>query len=129
MSTPHVQLRDDPPRISCWETFRYACSSDYKKYLQDIGWILFVIVCLAFGYGLGVLAMWGVTGTSPSEMDTEDFIGSIFLGVVVSIIVIGVVGLCGACIYHSIICCRGYYATKKAELEKRNSENTPGFVV
>ena len=112
MST-HVQLRDDPPKISCWEVCRYACSSEWMWYLKVIGWILLVLLCLAVGYGLGLLCMWGIDRNPPNEMDTGEFIGAIFMGIVASAALILVVALIGSIIYYSIIGCRECYAKKE----------------
>src|SRR5579883_458773 len=127
MATPHIQLRDEPInsiRRDC-DVYRYACSSDRTKYLQVIGWICGTIAFFVISYGIGVLVLWGFSGTSPSDMDAGYFAISLIYGIVATIIVIIIFGLCGAWIYQCILGCKNYYARKRGELTKSKSENSP----
>lgn len=128
MST-HIQLHDTPPRITCCEVCRYTCSTEWKKYLRILGWILLVLLCLATGYTLGILCIWGISGNPPNEMEAGDFVGAIFMGLLASVAVILITALVGSCVYYSIVGCREYYAKKKDELTKTKAGDTPGFPV
>ena len=129
MSTPHVQLNDEPIKSSCWETFRYACSSDYKKYLKAIGWVLLTITFLAGGFGVGIPFIWSISGHSPSNMDTKDYVGALLIGSLLLLWIMMILGSIGFGIYSCYDCCMGYYIKKQEELDKMKAENTPGSPV
>lgn len=129
MSTPHVQLRDEPIKSSRWETFRYACSSDYKKYLRAIGWVFLMITFLAGGFGVGIPFMWWVSGYSPSNMDTKEYVGALLIGPLLLLWIMMIVGSIGLGVHCCFNCCREYYTKKQEELDRIKAENTPGSSV
>lgn len=127
MSTPHVQLRDEPATSSCWEVFLYACSSDSQKYIRTIGWILLITILLSIGFGIGLLLIWWM---SDDTLDTGGLIVvSFFLGETVLMAIIGLIVGIGWCGYRIHKKCRKYYAKKKQELDKLKAESTPGSPV